>query len=241
MKTIFFDIDSQLDFLYPAGALYVPGAERIVPAIARLNRYAAAHGIPVISTVDAHTENDPEFQYWPPHCVAGTMGQHKAEATLLEKRVVVPNRDCELAIDGAQQIIIEKQHVDVFTAPNLARVVEQLAADRFVVYGVVTEICVLFAARGLLKYGKPMTIVTDAIAPAAEAPNARSRRFSPPAASWRSLRNQGLRVAPSEPARSLPSCPTMDYEVHRHRSSRGRRKFCSSPKARRPFRGRAKC
>ena len=120
MKTIFFDIDTQLDFLYPAGALYVPGAERIVPAIARLNRHAAAHGIPVISTTDAHPEDDPEFRIWPPHCVAGTTGQRKAEATLLEKRVVVPNREHDLAVHGAQQIIVEKQHVDVFTAPNFA-------------------------------------------------------------------------------------------------------------------------
>ena len=164
MKTVFFDIDTQLDFLYPAGALYVPGAERIVPTIARLNRYAAAHGIPVISTTDAHAEDDPEFKQWPPHCVAGTIGQHKAEATLLEKRVVVPNRECALALDGAQQIVVEKQHVDAFTARHLARVLETLAADRFVVYGVVTEICVLFAARGLLKYGKPVTIVIDAVA-----------------------------------------------------------------------------
>ena len=164
MRTIFFDIDSQLDFLYPAGALYVPGAERIVPAIAHLNRYAMAHGIPVVSTTDAHTENDPEFQVWPAHCVAGTMGQHKAESTLLGKRVVVPNRDCRLALDGAEQIIVEKQHVDAFTAPNMGRIVELLAADACVVYGVVTEICVLFAARGLLKYGKPVTIVTDAVA-----------------------------------------------------------------------------
>lgn len=167
MKTIFFDIDSQLDFVYPAGALYVPGAERIVPAIARLSRYAAAHGIPVLSTTDAHSENDVEFQVWPPHCVAGTTGQRKAEATLLEKRVVVPNREGGLellALNGAQQIIVEKQHVDVFTARNLPRIVEHFAADGFVVYGVVTEICVLFAARGLLKYGKPVTVVTDAIA-----------------------------------------------------------------------------
>ena len=164
MRTIFFDIDSQLDFLYPAGALYVPGAERIVPAIARLNRHAMAHGIPVVSTTDAHTENDPEFQVWPAHCVAGTMGQHKAESTLLGKRVVVPNRECRLALDGAEQIIVEKQHVDAFTAPNMGRIVELLAADACVVYGVVTEICVLFAARGLLKYGKPVTIVTDAVA-----------------------------------------------------------------------------
>jgi len=163
MKTVFFDIDSQLDFLYPSGALYVPGAERIVPAIARLNRYAAANGIPVVSTTDAHAENDPEFKVWPHHCVAGTLGQHKAESTLLERRVVIPNRDCALPIEGAQQIIVEKQNVDVFTAPNLSRVIERLNADRYVLYGVVTEICVLFAARGLLKTGKPVTIVTDAV------------------------------------------------------------------------------
>ena len=100
MKTIFFDIDSQLDFLYPAGALYVPGAERIVPAIERLNRHAAVYDIPVISTTDAHTENDPEFKVWPPHCVAGTIGQHKAEATLLDKRVVMPNRDARICDRG---------------------------------------------------------------------------------------------------------------------------------------------
>lgn len=163
MKTAFFDIDSQLDFLYPSGALYVPGAERIVPAIARLNRYAAQHGIPVVSTTDAHTEDDPEFRIWPHHCVAGTHGQRKAESTLLERRVVVPNRACELEIDGAQQVIVEKQTVDVFAAPNLHRVVERLSADSCVVYGVVTEICVLYAVRGLLQTGKQVTVVTDAV------------------------------------------------------------------------------
>ena len=148
MKTVFFDIDSQRDFLYPAGALYVPHAERIVPAIAHLNRFAAAHGIPVVSTVDAHAENDPEFSVWPPHCIVGTWGQRKAQATL---------------VDSASQIIVEKQTVDVFLSPDLVRVVERLNADRYVVYGVVTEICVLSAVRGLLRTGKPVTVVTDAV------------------------------------------------------------------------------
>jgi nicotinamidase/pyrazinamidase len=150
MTTVFIDVDTQLDFLYPAGALYVPGAEHIVPALARLTRYAAEHGIPIVSTADAHAENDVEFHQWPPHCIAGTLGQHKVEATLLPR--------------GARQIVVEKQTVDVFQAPNLRRVIEALRPDRFVVYGVVTEICVLFAARGLLKMGKPVTIVTGAIA-----------------------------------------------------------------------------
>ena len=162
MSTVFVDVDSQLDFLYPAGALYVPGAERVVPNIARLNRHAAAHGIPIISTTDAHTENDPEFRVWPPHCVAGTTGQHKAESTLVERRVVIPNRPCALDVT-AQQIIVEKQSVDVFQAMNLAPIVQLLPADRYVVYGVVTEICVLFAARGLVKTRKPVVVVTDAV------------------------------------------------------------------------------
>jgi nicotinamidase/pyrazinamidase len=144
----------------------VPGAERIVPAVARLNRYAAANGIPVVSTTDAHTEGDPEFKVWPHHCVAGTLGQRKAEATLLPNRIVIPNRD--VPIEVAPQIIVEKQTVDVFQAPNLARVIERLSPDRFVVYGVVTEICVLYAVRGLVKLGKPVTVVTDAIETLAE-------------------------------------------------------------------------
>jgi nicotinamidase/pyrazinamidase len=164
MKTAFLDIDSQLDFLYPSGALYVPGAERVVANIASLNRYAAGQGIPVISTTDAHAENDPEFAEWPPHCIAGTTGQHKAEATLLPRRVVVPNRECSLDFDGAQQIIVEKQTVDVFQAPNLQRVIQKLDAEKFVVYGVVTEICVLWAVRGLLRLGRRVSLVDDAIA-----------------------------------------------------------------------------
>jgi nicotinamidase/pyrazinamidase len=163
MSTVYIDVDSQLDFLYPAGALYVPGAERVVPNIARLNRHAAGHGILVISTTDAHTESDPEFKVWPHHCIAGTHGQRKAESTLLERRVVVPNREHPLDLAGAQQIVIEKQHVDVFTAPNLSRVLDLLAADRCIVYGVVTEICVLFASRGLRKTGRHVVVVTDAI------------------------------------------------------------------------------
>ena len=50
MKTVFFDIDTQLDFMYPAGALHVPGSEKIVEQIAALNRFAGAqNGIPLVS------------------------------------------------------------------------------------------------------------------------------------------------------------------------------------------------
>jgi len=149
----------------------VPGAEAIVDRIASLNRFAAAQGIPVISTTDAHAENDLEFRNWPAHCVAGTAGQRKPASTLLDRRVSVPSTSGIPEIGAAQQILLEKQALDCFSNPNLPSVLERLAADRYVVYGVVTEICVKFAAFGLLKTRRRVELVTDAVKeldPAAE-------------------------------------------------------------------------
>lgn len=145
MKLAFFDIDTQIDFMFPSGALYVPGAEKILPAVARLNRYALEHGIPLVSTACAHAEDDPEFRMWGAHCVVGTVGQQKPASTMVG------------------QTILEKQQLDMFTSPRLPGLLQELAADEYVVYGVVTEVCVKFAAEGLLATGKPVTIVTDAI------------------------------------------------------------------------------
>ena len=163
MNTVFIDVDTQLDFLYPSGALYVRGAERLVPVIERLNHYASAHAIPVLSTTDAHAEDDPEFTNWPPHCVAGTLGQHKPAATLLDGRVVIPNSDAAFSIGGARQIVVEKQTLDPFETRTLSPILQALNAGEFVVYGVVAEICVLLAARGLRATGKPVTLLADAI------------------------------------------------------------------------------
>jgi len=161
--TVFFDVDTQLDFLYPAGALYVPGAESIVPQVAVLNRYAAEHGFPVVSTMDAHTENDPEFREWPPHCVAGTAGQQKPVATLLEPRTTIRSARQDFDLKDARQILLEKQSVDCFTNANLPALLDELNAQSCVVYGVVTEICVKNAALGLLASGRKVTLVTDAV------------------------------------------------------------------------------
>ena len=108
----------------------MPGAERIVPAIARLNRFAAAHGIPVVSTTDAHAEDDPEFAAWPPHCVAGTLGQRKAEATLLDRRVVVPNRDCDWPSTARSRSSSRSRRWTLSRRPNLRRMLDRLDADR---------------------------------------------------------------------------------------------------------------
>jgi nicotinamidase/pyrazinamidase len=166
MKTVFFDVDTQLDFLFPAGALAVPGAENIVPALDLLTRFASSHQIPLLSTADAHSEDDPEFKLWKPHCVAGTAGQQKVAVTLLNQRIVLGSSPRE-----APQIIIEKQNIDCFTNPNLRPLLQSLGAARYIVYGVASEVCVRCAVFGLLETGVRVELVTDAIknlSPAAE-------------------------------------------------------------------------
>lgn len=145
MNAAFFDIDTQIDFVFPAGALYVPGAESVLPQVARLNRWAKERGIPLVSTADAHTEDDPEFAAWPPHCVGGTLGQRKPDCTMVG------------------QTVLNKRSVNCFTIPELPGLLEQLKVEHAVVYGVVTEICVRHAVFGLLDRGIGVTLVEDAV------------------------------------------------------------------------------
>jgi len=165
MKTIFFDVDTQIDFLYPAGALYVPGAETIEANLSKLTRYAVEHSYQIVSTADAHDEDDAEFKVWKPHCVARTTGQQKCGRTLLAQRqtlTTAPNQDLAPFRD-APQIVAEKQMLDCFTNANLRPLLRLSAADRYVVYGVVSEYCVRCAAFGVLETGAQVELVVDAI------------------------------------------------------------------------------
>jgi nicotinamidase/pyrazinamidase len=144
---LYFDIDTQIDFMFPAGALYVPGAGKLLPRIAQLNRDAVANGGKLISTMDAHSEDDPEFKQWPPHCVKGTVGQTKPAALLV----------------GDGQIILEKTQLSLFSNPNAESLIKALDPEECVVYGVVTELCVKECVVGLLARGYKVSIVRDAI------------------------------------------------------------------------------
>lgn len=167
MRELFLDVDTQIDFLYPTGALAVPGAVQILPQLATLTAYAAERGVPVLSTCDAHLEDDSEFEIYRAHCVAGTFGAAKAPETMQRKlrRVAVGER-LEGPLEG--QVVMEKRTTNVFAEPSIAEVLGQIQPERIVVYGVVTEICVMYAVQGLLRLGKPVTLVSDAVFALAE-------------------------------------------------------------------------
>jgi len=162
---MFWDVDTQADFMLPEGKLYVPGAEAIIPTLAKLTQWAAQHQVLVIASTDAHQPGDQEFSLYPPHCLAGTPGQKKLPETSLSPQFTLPNRhQAELPdAERYRQIVLEKQEFDVFSNPNTESLLAQLGKPEIVLYGVVTEICVAAAARGLLDRGYRVTVVEDAI------------------------------------------------------------------------------
>lgn len=161
----FFDIDTQVDFMLPHGRLYVPGAEQIIPNLVKLMAWAREQHVPVLSSADAHTPEDPEFAIWPPHCVIGTPGQRRIPETQFADGVVVPSRPGAFVPPAKwpEQLILEKPTYDTAANPNFDAILRALVPRRAVVFGVATEYCVRADALALRERGFPVDLVTDAI------------------------------------------------------------------------------
>lgn len=179
MKTIFWDVDTQYDFMMPDGKLYVPDAEKIIPNLKQLTRYAREKHIPIFGSVDYHNPNDPEIsdnpdfrETFPPHCLKGDPGQEKIEATRPENPLwidsdPIPEEDLRNMLSSHRgEIIFRKQRFDVFSNPNVIPVLNIVQPERIVVYGVALDVCDKYAVEGFLKLGKyDIWLVEDATKP----------------------------------------------------------------------------
>jgi len=164
---VFWEVDTQTDFMLPGGKLYVPGAEKRIPNMKRLVDAARDGKVFLISSADQHAPNDPEFARFPPHCVRGTSGAEILTELKAPKILRIPN-DKNFALPARlgdiEQVVFEKQTLDVFDNAHTEKLLTQFpATSEFVIFGVVTEFCVRLAAKGLLERGRQVAIVTDAI------------------------------------------------------------------------------
>src|SRR6185295_5803434 len=97
-RVIFWDVDTQYDFMKADGKLYVPDAEQLIPNLHKLTDYAHGHGMRIVASAEdhvrVHDENTAKTDWqtpYPKHCLRGTPGQKKiAETTLRDPLVIEP-------------------------------------------------------------------------------------------------------------------------------------------------------
>ncbi len=138
MGRAFVVIDMLNDFIRPNGALYCgQAAEAIVPAIAEGLREARESGVKIFYVCDNHRPDDPEFEIWPAHCVAGTWG-----AQIIDELAPTDN-----------DIVVPKRRYSGFFGTDLLLHLLENGISRIELCGVCTNICVLYTAADARNLG----------------------------------------------------------------------------------------
>ena len=177
-KVVFWDVDTQYDFIMPDGRLCIPGAVDLLPNLARLTRAARSNKecIQIVASMDDHEESDPEISNqpdfrdtFPPHCLHGSVGQMKVISTEPERPLQIPTgrleeSDLRRRLNTHRgEIVILKKRFDVFSNPNTEPIVHWLDPEEIYVYGVALDVCNAHAVEGLARLKRPnLMLVRDA-------------------------------------------------------------------------------
>jgi nicotinamidase/pyrazinamidase len=174
VRRILWDVDTQVDFMLPDGKLYVSGAEETIPAMERLVAAAREAGVVHVASADDHELTDPEISdapdfsnTYPPHCLRGTRGAAKIEATEQDDPLPLsltpyPPGLLPGLVEGRRELLLLKKNFNVFTNPNTDPLLDALDPEEIVVFGVATDVCDDAAIRGFLLRGRRVRFVEDA-------------------------------------------------------------------------------
>ncbi len=173
---LFWNVDTQFDFMNRQGKLYVPGAEAIFANLQTVTDFAEDQNIQVVNTADYHFSNSkelsdtPDFIHtFPQHCMADSKGAEFAAETAPKNAANLPwdtiFSDKDLKETARHRnIIIRKDAFDVFSGnKNTERLLHIIAPKTVFIYGVTTNVCVHFAVMGLAERGISVFVLEDTI------------------------------------------------------------------------------
>ena len=173
---LFWDVDTQKDFMNENGALYVPDAEIIKPNLKRLTDFALnKKNVYLVSSVDWHELNDIEFKEFPPHCIKETEGAKKIYE--IPNPLIIPQikKSCSVFENVKEKIsdalrnntmefLIQKKQINVFENPITEYLLQELSnkeIESVFVYGVATDFCVRAAVLSIKEFFNKNKINTN--------------------------------------------------------------------------------
>jgi len=174
--TIFYDVDTQRDFLLPDGKAYMPGADKIILVLAALTDLAHETGVRIVCSVDHHIAGDPLLKSgggpYPDHCIVGTPGEKKIDETAPRNPLYLENRkyspdEIQLILDHQGEIVFDRNQFETFVRNAHVRAILRLLLQPIsdiVIYGVYTEVCVDRVITELIGLGPKLHLVKDAVA-----------------------------------------------------------------------------
>lgn len=152
-------VDVQNDFADPAGSLYVPGGEQVVPLVATEVAAARSAGATVVYTQDWHPPSTPHFAkdggVWPVHCVADTWGAQLHPGLPVVGPVVRKGGGGE---DGYSGFSVRDPVSGASGATELGRLLADAGVRRLVVVGLAGDYCVKDTALDGVRLGFPVTV-----------------------------------------------------------------------------------
>ncbi len=147
-RTALLIIDMLNDFIEADGKLVVESAKSSVELIKKRLDKARKEGWVIIYLTDAHRQDDPEFDVWPPHAIAGTWG-----AEIIKKLKPKP-----------KDYIIPKRRYSGLFGTQLDLVLRENDIENIVICGVLSNICVLFTAVEAKNLTYNVSVPRDSVA-----------------------------------------------------------------------------
>lgn len=174
---LFYNVDTQKDFMNSDGTLYVADSDKIKKNLKDLTYYAIQNNIRIVSSKDWHNEKteeiskNPDFKNtFPKHCMNNTIGAEFIEET--NHGSVPIDWDREYSKEFLDKLIsrgnvtILKDKFNVISGNKNSEKIFDILKDNYdevYIYGVVSEICVKFAVEAFIKTGIKVFLVEDAI------------------------------------------------------------------------------
>ena len=175
-KTIFYDINTQRDFILHDGKFHIEGAEKLVPVWKAITDLARDQNVRIVCSVDCHVPGDPQLKSWggqyPDHCMAGTPGQQKdrrdpaAQSAHAGKQGILHRRNSKDPRSHGEIVFRRQEFEKLAGSPHLSAILRLVLRpyQDIVMYGVYTEACVERGITALIGVGPKLHLVRDAIA-----------------------------------------------------------------------------